>query len=441
MEITTLGPTSLDVVKKKRVAAYIRVSSDKNEAENSLEAQLYYFQEKISQTAGWTLAGYYVDEGVSGTKEDRPGFTRMMTAVRNGEVDLIVTKSITRFARNTAFLLSTIRELKRLGVDVIFDNDHLSLMSANGELLISLLAMHAEEQSRSASENKRWQIRRDFENGRPTFCRTYGYKWADGMMEIVPEEAAIVRRIFAAYLSGQGTGRIAKDLNQDRIPSRDGKKWGASTIHGVLRNEKYVGDLLLQKYYVPDFRTKKKYRNKGELRQVLVSSAHEAIVDRTTFEATKTEILRRQGQHPELSHQPVDEGLFTGLIVCGHCGRHFIRKRTSSKAPLPIWKCSNAVLNGREICHAKQIRESVLIDKTREALNLPEDTELTRDLITHKITAIESAAVSRLRFILADGTIKELTWQNPSRKESWTEEMKATARRRALEQHARKEKK
>ena len=431
MEVRTIGPTSLEEFKKKRVAVYARVSTDKDAAENSLEAQLVYFQQKILVTPNWQFAHCYVDNGISGTKEDRPGFQLMMADARKGNIDIIITKSITRLARNTVILLSTIRELKSLGVDVVFDNDHVSLNSVQGELLISLLAAHAEEQSRSASDNVRWRVKRDFESGRPTFFRIYGYRWVNGTLEVVPEEAKIIRRIFSEYLDGKGTTVIAKRLNADGVPSYH-TKWGPVTIKGILRNEKFAGDLLLQKFYVPDFRTKKEVRNTGQWRQFLVRDAHEAIIDRETFDKVQAEIVRRQAQYGN-TNTPTYRGLFYHLITCEHCGRHFVRKMNpSSRVRFPVWKCNNAILFGEGVCTAKQIRESVLIDKTREALGIRKDKELTRELIDQHLTSIESAADCRLRFFFTDGSVKELPWENPSRSKSWTPEMKQKARQDAL---------
>ena len=424
MEIRQIKPTSLESVKKKRVAVYARVSSDKDAAENSLNAQLNYFSLKIHAMPSWTAAKWYVDDGISGTKKDRPGFLRMMEDARKGEFDAVITKSVTRFARNAVVLLDSIRELKKLGIDVIFENDHVSLNSIQGELLISLLASHAEEQSRSASDNKRWQIKRDFENGRPTFFRIYGYKWVDGQLKVIPDEAKVVRRIFAEYLEGKGAPVIAKGLNADGVPTYCGKKWVPVTIHDIIRNEKYAGDLLLQKYHVPDFREKKKVRNTGEWRQYLVHDAHEAIIDRETFGRVQAEIDRRQKLFGN-SNEPVGEKIFTGLIRCENCGRHFVRKlNQSSKTSYPIWKCSSVIHLGKDFCTAKQIRESILIDKTRETLGLAPDTVITRDLLIEHITAIESAADYRLRFVFVNGETKEVSWKNPSRRNSWTPEMR-----------------
>lgn len=438
MELRQIAPTSLKPIEKKRVAIYARVSSDKDAAENSLMMQMYYFQQLIKNKPNWKYVGCYMDDGVSGTKDDRKGFQKLMEAVRAGEIDIIITKSITRFARNTVLLLDTIRELKSRGVDLIFENDHVSLNSVQGELLISLLASHAEEQSRSASNNKRWQIRRDFENGRPTFFRMYGYEWTNGQLKIVPEEAKIVRRIFSMYLDGKGTTIIAKQLNREGVPSRI-TKWHPVTIRDILRNEKYVGDLLLQKHYVPDFRTKKEVRNKGQWRQYLVHDAHEAIIDRNTFERVQKEIEKRQTKYGN-SNQPVGDRLFAGLITCEHCKASFMRKMNpSSKSRYPVWKCRNAIVLGKDVCSAKQIRESILIDKTREALELEPGTELTRELIDKHITAIESAAVGRLRFVLSNGEIRELTWENPSRSRSWTPGMKEQARQCAKKRWIREE--
>lgn len=439
MEIRQIAPTSLEAIKKKRVAVYARVSSDKDAAENSLEAQLCYFRERINSTPNWIGEGFYVDDGISGTKEDRPGFQRMMTEARNGKIDIIITKSITRFARNTVVLLDAIRELKSLGIDVIFENDHVSLNSVQGELLISLLAAHAEEQSRSASDNKRWQIKRDFENGRPTFFRIYGYKWVDGTLKIIPNEAKIVRRIYAMYLDGKGCVAIARTLNDDGITIW-GSKWQQQSIRNILKNEKYAGNLLLQKWHTPDFRTKKQVFNHGEWRQYLVKDTHKAIVDMTTFEAVQEERKKRKAINDELiekcpsGSEQKNKALFRQKLRCGKCGEMYYYKNQREKSNqeyYPVWICRTYMEFGKAGCNSKRIRESILIEKTREVLGLDPDTELTRELIDQRITAIESAADNRLRFLFTDGSQKIVEWENPSRSQSWTPEMREQARENA----------
>lgn len=433
MIITEINPTSLNGLTFKKVAAYARVSSDKDTAEHSLAQQISYYNEYISTYPGWEFAGVYADEGISGTKSERPEFQRMMKDCRAGKIDLIITKSVTRLARNTVTLLDTIRELKSLGIEVFFENENIWMMSETGELMISLFAMYAEEEARTASENKRWQIKRDFERGRPTYVRLYGYKWVDGHLEIIPEEADVIRRIFREYLAGKGTTAIANGLNRDHVPSLN-SRWGYTGIWNILRNEKYTGNLLLQKWHTPDFRTKKKYKNSGKWQQYHVTGSHEAIIDKETFAAVQAEIEKRQMISPGTNTR-TEKTLFAGILTCGICKGNYKYKNhwvKSSKTHIPTYFCIISYNYGSEFCPGKQIRESILIDKTKEVLGIPYDTELTREIIIKNISSIESATDNQLRFFLTDGTVKTIHWENPSRRESWTPEMRQKAREKTL---------
>lgn len=438
VEITHINPTTIKNLRRKRVAVYARVSSDKDAAENSLQSQMDYFKRKIATNPGWIYAGIYADDGISGTVESRPAFQKMMEDARAGKIDYIITKSITRFARNTVVLLQSIRELKSLGINVEFENDHLNTISKSGELLITLLAMHAEEQSRSASDNKRWQIKRYFEEGTPTYFRIYGYRMVDNHLEVVHEEAEIVVRIYQLYLSGLGRYAIAKILNEEGITIW-GNRWTHNTLFKILRNEKYKGDMLLQKSYRENYRTKKKIINRGEKTQYYVSGSHEPIISPELYDAVQQEIARREKQYCN-GTEPKDTSLFQGLILCGNCKTHFMRKMSpSSTGKFPVWRCQTLIHRGANVCNAKQIRESILIEKTREVLNLPDSTELTRELIVNNFTAIESVADYQLRFFHIDGRITTVKWQNQSRKDAWTPEMREAARIKALSKISQKE--
>ena len=198
-------------------------------------------------TPGWEFAGVYADEGVSGTKESRPEFQRLLADCRAGKIDLVITKSITRFARNTVTLLNAIRELKLLDIDVYFEKENLHSLSGAGELMLTLLAMYAEEEAWSASENQKWRVQKMFAEGRPNTGRMLGYRLRNGRLKIIPEEAEIVREIFQWYLDGMGANKIARQLNAQKVASFYGGKWSQSAVQKLLRNEKYCGDMLLQK--------------------------------------------------------------------------------------------------------------------------------------------------------------------------------------------------
>lgn len=213
------------VIAKKRVAAYARVSTEKNAMLQSLSAQVSYYNNFIANRYDWELVEIYSDEGISGTKEDRPGFQKMLDDCRNNKVDLVIAKSITMFARNTVILLKTIRELKTLGIDVFVEKENIHTLSSEGEFMITLLASYAQEEARSASENQLWRIRVLFENGMPSTCLYYGYRYSKGKFIIKPEEAKIVREVFDLYLSGYGIMRIVRTLNDRNAPTRLGGKW------------------------------------------------------------------------------------------------------------------------------------------------------------------------------------------------------------------------
>lgn len=322
--------------KTVRVAAYARVSSDKDAAFHSLEAQTEYYEEYVQGHPGWELVGLYSDNAISGTTINRPEFQRMLEDCRAGKIDLVVTKSVTRFARNTVILLETIRELKKLGIDCYFEKEDLHSISADGELLLTLLAMYAEEEARSASENQKWRIQKLYDQGKAAGGHVFGYRLVDGKFHVVPEEAEVVKMIYELYLSGMGYNKIVRTLMEEGITSHFGP-WAHTSIRDILTNEKYAGDMLLQKSFIEDFRTKKKRKNTGEMRRVYVKDCHEAIIDRRTFNAVQAEMARRgHRQAAIMEHRnPAHDNsakLFTGLIVCGDCGSTFLRKYTNAKS-------------------------------------------------------------------------------------------------------------
>ena len=330
-------PASPKKPKVTRVAAYARVSSDKDAAFHSLEAQTEYYQNYIAARPDWELVAIYSDNGISGTTIHRPEFQRMLQDCREGKIDLIITKSATRSARNTIILLETIREFKKIGVECYFEKEDMHSISPDGELLLTLLAMYAEEEARSASENQKWRIQKLYDQGKPAGGHTFGYRLMGERFEVVPEEAEIVKEIFRLYLSGMGYTKIARTLIEQNIPARFGGAWSNASVRDILLNEKYAGDLLLQKTFSEDFRTKKKRKNTGELRKVYVRDSHEAIIDRQMFEEVQQEIARRSARQREImAHKNPNhdnsQKLFTGLIVCGCCGSAYVRKYTNAKS-------------------------------------------------------------------------------------------------------------
>ena len=406
--------------KKKRVAAYARVSSGKDAMLHSLSAQVSYYSDYI-QSNGWEYAGVYADEAITGTKDNRENFQRLLAECRKGTIQMVITKSISRFARNTVTLLSTVRELKSLGVDVYFEEQNIHTTSADGELMLTILASYAQEESLSVSENMKWRIRRNFEDGKPWSGLILGYRFEGGKYVIVPEEAEVVRRIYREYLDGLGATAIMKGLNDDGIHTRTGKPWRIGGVLKVLKNYNYTGNLILQKTYSENHLTKRKMINNGERPQYHVEGAHEAIIDLATWEAVQEEIHRRAVYYAPSKQAPASYP-FTGLIVCGTCGKHYRRKTTASGI---IWVCTTYNTYGKKGCASKAIPESILY-------------ELTADIPLGDLTAIRAENGNTLVFCFKDGTQAVKRWKDRSRAESWTEEMKEAARQKTLARTANK---
>ena len=406
---------NLAVPKQKRVAAYARVSIDKDAMRHSLAAQVSRYSDMIQSHAGWCYAGVYADYAKTGTKDNRDEFNRLLTDCRTGRVDMIITKSISRFARNTVTLLETIRDLKELGVDVFFEEQNIHTLSEDGELMLTLLASFAQEESFSVSENMKWRIRRNFEAGKPWCGVMLGYRQKDGRYEIVPDEAEVVKRIFSDYLRGDGVERITKNLNEEGVLTQKGFHWHKASVERLLRNYTYTGNLILQRYYSENHITKRKTDNNGELPKYLVRNAHEAIISEDTYTAVQKEIKRRAEKYKPGKKQNAPYP-FTGKIVCANCGSHYRRKTTATG---PVWICSTYNSQGKAACPSKQIPESTL-------------TELCADVDIEMITQITACDNNRVLFRFQDGSEIKKTWRDRSRSESWTEEMKQSARERRL---------
>lgn len=338
---------------KLRVAAYCRVSSDSSDQLNSFMAQLNYYTTLISGKENWTMADIYADEGISGTSaEKRQDFQRLLSDCRKGRVDKILVKSISRFARNAKDCLETIRELKAIGVGVCFEEQSIDTSGMSGELLTAVFAAIAQKESESISGNMRWSYKRRMESGEFITCKApFGYCLKNGTLEVNEEEAEIIRMIFERYLSGQSKDDIASHLSALGIPTRDGKmRWQHSTVSYILRNEKYVGDALLQKRYTTDTLPYQQKTNHGEKEQYYLPGSHPPIIDRDTFEAVSVLLYSRAEKVTTEKHQ---NDPLTRKIVCGSCGTLF--KRTGSGSKL-YWVCRNHYRN-KDNCPVTRIPE------------------------------------------------------------------------------------
>lgn len=294
-EVSKVKPSAPIMTRKKRVAAYARVSLDSERLIHSLSAQVSYYSEYIQKNPQWIYAGVYADEGISGTQtQKRDEFKRLMKDCDDGKIDIILVKSISRFARNTVDLLNAVRHLKALGIEVRFEKENINSMSNDGELMLSILASFAQEESRSISENVKWGTRKRFEQGIPNGrVRTYGYRWEGDTLVIVQEEAETVKRIYAEFIGGKVPRAIAKGLNDDGITTRMGCKWSDFGIRTILNNITYTGNMLLQKVFVDDTITKHRKINRGELPRYFVENTHEAIIDKIEFDKVQSEFERR----------------------------------------------------------------------------------------------------------------------------------------------------
>ncbi len=418
------------IPKVLNVAAYARVSSGKDAMLHSLEAQVRYYSEYIQSHHDWHFCGVYADEAMTGTKSNRDNFQLLLQKCREGEIDLILCKSISRFARNTVTLLETIRELKNLGIGVIFEEQNINILSSDGELMLTILASFAQEESLSVSENQKWRIRSDFQQGKVSSMRMLGYKrTADGSLEIVPEEAVIVRRIFSDYLSSIGKLKIANMLNEERVPTINGCTWTTEDIRRILQNEKYAGNMLLQKSYRENHITKKCRKNNGELPQYYVEESHEPIIEPQIFKSVQ-ELLKKRSELFTPPKSTVAVYPFTGKIKCGCCNKNYRRKTTVTGI---VWICSTYNTKGKKYCpKSKQIPEEKLYTACCEVLEL---SEFNEGIFQSEIQQIIIPAPNHIKFIFTDGTRKTAEWKDRSRSESWTEDMRKIAGERSKKWH------
>ena len=368
---------------KKRVAAYCRVSTDSEEQLNSYEAQKSYYTQKIADSPDWEMAGIYADEGISGTSmKKRTEFKKMITACKRGRIDLIITKSLSRFARNTVDCLETVRLLKANGIGVYFEKENINTLTESSEFLITLFSGFAQAESESLSKNVAWGWRKSAEAGNVYFQykRMLGYrKGTDGQPEIVPEEAKIIRRIYRRYLAGCSLGQIKQELEQDNIPTAQKvERWSSAVIHNILTNEKYMGDALLQKTYITDCISKKVKKNMGERPMYYVENNHPAIIPRETFDQVQKEMTRRSSKRKVLQKSGKTElGKYSGkyalteLLVCGECGSPYKRVTWARNGKKRIvWRCVSRLEFGTKYCHNSQtLDESRLHNAILAAMN------------------------------------------------------------------------
>ncbi len=375
------GDNRIDI-RPKRVAAYCRVSTDKEQQEHSFETQKEMYTEMIIMKPNWQMAGIYADEGITGTiAKKRPDFMRMICDCRKGKIDIIITKSVSRFSRNNLDCLLYVRELKELGIPIIFEKEGINTLQVSSELLITLFSGLSQAESESISMNVKIGKRQSLKNGNVPFSYKsfLGYrKGVDGKPEIDEEQAVIIRRIFNEYLAGKSLLDIAKGLTADGIPTARGKtNWSSARVQSILTNEKYKGDALLQKTYIVDCISKKSKKNNGELPMYYVENNHPAIIERSMFDKVQEEISRRnskrkvkqKGTKTELGKYSSKYAL-SELLFCGNCGTPYRRVTWTIRGKKKVvWRCISRLDYGTKYCkNSPSLEESALQNAIAEAI-------------------------------------------------------------------------
>lgn len=361
-------------VKKRRVAGYARVSTDKDEQFTSYEAQVDYYTQFIRRHPDWEFVKVYTDEGISGlgTKK-RDGFNEMIEDALSGAIDLIVTKSVSRFARNTVDSLVTIRKLKEKGVEVFFEKENIYSLDGKGELLLTIMSSLAQEESRSISENVTWGQRKRFSDGKINlpYKHFLGYEHGakkDDPPVINPEQAVTVRRIYRMFMEGKTVGMIARELTAEGVPTPAGKTvWRASTINSILQNEKYRGSALLQKRFTTDFLTKSQKVNEGEVPSYYVEKSHEPIIDPAEWDAVQDELIRRKAIGRSYSGKSV----LGAKIKCQDCGCWYGEKvwHSTDSYKSKVWQCNGKYSKDSPHCETPALREEDIKNRFLTAIN------------------------------------------------------------------------
>jgi DNA invertase Pin-like site-specific DNA recombinase len=367
--ITIINPVkqqvTLQLQPKKRVCAYCRVSTDSREQHNSFSVQMEYYKTFIEKNEDWEFVGIYADEARSGTKlQKRDDFMRMLKDCENGQIDMIITKSVTRFARNTVDSIQAIRRLKELGIAVYFEKEHINSLSEKSEQMLTILSSLAQGEAESNSTNNRWAAVKRFQDG--TFilsCPAYGYtKDVNGDLIIQEEEATVVRRIFRDYLNGKGTYVIAKELTDEHIPTiRSAGKWNDGVIKEILINPIYAGNLLFQKTYTTEVLPFKRKHNRGQIPRYFIEDNHQPIISPEQAEAVKKIMEYRRKQYGLDSEKCQSRYGFSGKLICGECGSTFRRQKIYIGKPYEkVQWCCHQHIEDKAKCSQKAVREDVL---------------------------------------------------------------------------------
>lgn len=390
------GIKNHETKRQLRVAAYCRVSTDEEEQLTSYEAQKNYYTDYIMKNPDWTMAGIFADEGITGTSaRKRPEFLRMIRLCKNRKIDIILTKSISRFSRNTVDCLNYIRILKELGIAVIFEKENINTLESDSEILITMMGAFAQAESESISANVRWGKRQAMREGKASmqYKKLYAFRRGEnGQPEIIPDQAQVVTNMYKQYLMGASLRMIKEKLEESKVPNvLGGSEWTLSAVRSILTNEKYCGDVLLQKTYTSDCISRKVLKNTGQLPMYLVQNHHEGIVSRETFDEVQAEMARRNaGRSPSKKNAPTGMTSYSSKyalserLVCGECGTLYRRCTWSKNGNKRIvWRCVSRLDYGKKYCHhSPTMDENILQNSILAALNsrMSQKSELIRQI-------------------------------------------------------------
>ena len=402
---------------KIRLAAYCRVSTDHEEQASSFENQMEYYTKYVDKHKEYELAGIYADEGITATNtKKRDGFNQMIADCEEGKIDRVITKSISRFARNTQDCLYYSRKLKELRIPIIFEKEGINTMDASGELLFTILSSLAQEESRNISENCKWAIRHNFQKGKPTINTKLfmGYdKDEDGKLIVNREQAKIVKRIYKLFEEGYNCSQISNILKREGVKGTKADTWPSAAIKGMLQNEKYCGDTLMQKTYTVDFLSKKKVKNHGEVDQYFMEDSHEAIIPKDEWQAVQMEFERRDAYREKIGLYAFgnDSSPFSGRLVCSHCGKPY-RRCGWSRNGKKFWMCALKKAKDASACSAENIFEKSIFEAFRVAWN---GVVVNKDNLTEKWddqiangNPLERLRAKQMKMLIAEGPIQSV---------------------------------
>lgn len=421
-KISRIEPDVPVIRKRKKVAAYARISQENERMMHSLSAQVSYYSEMIQKNPDWEYAGVYADSGISGTgMKNRAEFLRMLQDCEDGKIDIILTKSISRFARNTVDLLQPVRHLKEIGVTVRFEKENIDSTSGDGELMLTILASFAQEEAVSTSLNYTWARRKNFEKGKPQArFRVFGYRWDGWDLIVEPKEAEIVREIYSRYLNGDSLRSILDWLKAEGVKSSADRTMTRTSLNIILSNPLYKGDLVLQKAFVADPLTHHRKINRGELPQYVVKENHEAIVSPETFAAVQ-ELRKKHKEEFYFVNNKGDRSCFTSKIRCGCCGKNYQRgyRKNPTTETYVFWACGKKRSMGAASCPSRLVPDWQLRNMCCKALGIEEFDE---DTFNEQIEIIEVQEDKSMIFRFKDGHEVTVPWEATAKELAWNVE-------------------